>query len=193
MGLNDILEEFEAREQAPDITKARWYIVAAVALASASAGPDVTNVYKKAILGLSLEDQKLVQRRVKEAILKTSALYGIPRSLQALLPLFKTLKDDEIDHYGPRWEASQAEGPASSEVKKARYEKARSYFDIIWTPKVAQANRDLNFKYHPDLYYLNTQLNYEYYISEDAILDPIETQMCNVAALICCNCPVQAS
>lgn len=33
---------------------------------------------------------------------------------------------------------------------------------------------------------------YEWYISEDAILDNVETQMCNNAALICSNCPVQA-
>jgi len=43
-----------------------------------------------------------VQRRFKEAILKTSALYGIPRSLQALLALFANLRDEQIDHYGPR-------------------------------------------------------------------------------------------
>ena len=36
------------------------------------------------------------------------------------------------------------------------------------------------------------EMAYEWYISEDAILDNVETQMCNVAALICCNCPVQA-
>ena len=33
---------------------------------------------------------------------------------------------------------------------------------------------------------------YEWFISEDAILNNAETQMCNVAALICSNCPVQA-
>lgn len=74
----------------------------AVALAAASAGPEVPKLYKLAIQGLSLEEQKIVQRRLKEAILKTSCLYGVPRSLQALLPLFAILKDDEIDHYGPR-------------------------------------------------------------------------------------------
>ncbi|KDN64645.1 hypothetical protein CSUB01_04283 [Colletotrichum sublineola] len=166
MRLDDILEKLESQEQAADITKARWYIIAAVALTAASAGPDVTKVYKKVTRGLSLDAQKLVQRRVKEAILKTSALYDgkLPKQKAQLL-----------------WKC-----------EKARYEKARSYFDTIWTPKVAQANREHNFKYHhPDLYYLNTQLHYEYYISEDAILNPIETQTCNIAALICSNCPVQ--
>lgn len=54
-------------------------------------------------MSLGLEDEKIVQRRIKEAILKTSCLYGVPRSLQALLPLFEILSDDRIDHYGPRY------------------------------------------------------------------------------------------
>jgi hypothetical protein len=33
---------------------------------------------------------------------------------------------------------------------------------------------------------------YEWYFAEEAILSATETQMCNTAALICSNCPVQA-
>lgn len=32
-----------------------------------------------------------------------------------------------------------------------RQERARAYFDTLWTPDAAQANREKNFKYHPDL------------------------------------------
>lgn len=39
---------------------------------------------------------------------------------------------------------------------------------------------------------LNLKLIYEMHMSEDAILSPVETQMSNVAALICSKCPVQA-
>jgi hypothetical protein len=45
-------------------------------------------------------------------------------------------------------------------------------------------------KYNPDL--LNLKYPYEFYFSEPTILSPVETQMCNAAALICSNCPVQA-
>lgn len=79
------------------------YIPKATALAAANAGTDVPELYRLATRNLQPEQQKLVQRRFKEAILKGSVLYGIPRSLQALLPLFATLKDEEIDHYGPRY------------------------------------------------------------------------------------------
>lgn len=39
---------------------------------------------------------------------------------------------------------------------------------------------------------LNLETIYEHWISEDSILNPIETQMCNVAAIICSNAPLQA-
>ena len=107
-----------------------------------------------------------IQRRLKEAILKTSPLYGIPRSLQALFPLFNVLPEDEIDHFGPRYDAlnvwwntwlpivlrrSRWESRGSKEAAQARKEKARAYFDTLWTPVAAQANRDQLFKYQPDL------------------------------------------
>lgn len=40
---------------------------------------------------------------------------------------------------------------------------------------------------------LNLEMIYQWHFSEDTILNAIETQMCNVAALICSSCPVQAT
>jgi hypothetical protein len=74
----------------------------ASSLAAAGAGSDVPELYHLAVAGLSLEDEKIVQRRIKEAILKTSILHGFPKALQALLPLFSIIKDDAINHYAPR-------------------------------------------------------------------------------------------
>lgn len=39
----------------------------------------------------------------------------------------------------------------SGQSQAYRQERARKYFDILWTPLAAQANRDKNFKYQPDL------------------------------------------
>lgn len=36
-------------------------------------------------------------------------------------------------------------------LQKAREEKARAYFDVIWTPELAEKNRQMNLKYQPDL------------------------------------------
>lgn len=74
----------------------------AVALAACSASHEIPSLYRLATKGLDLEKQKLVQRRLKEALLKSQPFYGSPKGLQAQLALFKELKDEEIDHYGPR-------------------------------------------------------------------------------------------
>lgn len=37
-----------------------------------------------------------------------------------------------------------------------------------------------------------TQMTLEWYVAEDGILDFVETEMINSAALICSNCPTQA-
>ncbi|KAH7146504.1 hypothetical protein EDB81DRAFT_883912 [Dactylonectria macrodidyma] len=187
MELINILKKFRDAEVDTDITCANWYTVAAAAMAAASAGPDVPKVYELATEGLSLEKKMLAQRRLKEAILKTSCLYGVPRSLQALLPLFATIPDNEIDHYGPRFETVH-----SVPAQQVREEKATKYFDTIWGEEAANVHRERNHKYQPDLYLLNLEMIYQWYFSEDTILNPIETQMCNASALICSNCPVQA-
>jgi len=39
---------------------------------------------------------------------------------------------------------------------------------------------------------LCAMMPYEWFVSEDAILSNVETQLCTTAALICASCPVQA-
>lgn len=73
-----------------------------VSLAAACAGGEVVKLYRHVCEGLPLDEQKLVQRRIKEALIRTGHLYGTPKVIQALFPLFQDLKDEEIDQYGPR-------------------------------------------------------------------------------------------
>jgi hypothetical protein len=74
----------------------------ASAMAASSCGNDSIILYQLATEGLKLEDELIVQRRIKEAILKESALFGVPRCLQFLIPVFHELEDDHIDTYAPR-------------------------------------------------------------------------------------------
>ena len=76
----------------------------AASLAAVQAGPDVLELYRFVTKDLEKSQRLLVQRRFKEAILKTGPLCGLPRSMQALLPLFAILPDDEIDTFSPRLE-----------------------------------------------------------------------------------------
>lgn len=115
-------------------------------MAASSCGSDSVKLYKVATEGLELQDELIVQRRIKEAILKESALFGVPRCLQFLIPIFHSLEDDHIDRFAPRYDSL---GDASAQ--KTRQEKGHAYFDVIWTPELAEKNRALNFKHSPDL------------------------------------------
>ncbi|KAJ4996568.1 hypothetical protein K4K48_008327 [Colletotrichum sp. SAR 10_66] len=179
MSLTDLLVEFRDLEASTDVAKSTWYIVAASALAAAGAGSDTIELYRLATEGLTLELEKLVQRRIKEAILKTSCLYGVPKSLQALLPLWDSLPDSHVDHYGPRRNSFEAAANTSKESEEAREARGQKYFDTLWGREAAQFHRDRNFKYQPDLYLLNLKMIYEWHFSEDSILGAVETQMSN--------------
>ncbi|KAJ5174151.1 uncharacterized protein N7482_000028 [Penicillium canariense] len=183
----EFLQAFRDRENEPQIVKAKWYIVAATALTAACAGDQVPALYHLATEGLTIEERKIVQRRIKEAILKGGMLYGVPRLADALGPLGKVIPPDEMDHYGPR-----SERPRTKEEEEKRAARGKRYFETLWTPAVAQAESERVAASHPDNYLLSLKLHYEYWISEDAILGPIETQMCNAALLICNRSPVQA-
>ncbi|EOD43912.1 putative carboxymuconolactone decarboxylase protein [Neofusicoccum parvum UCRNP2] len=161
--------------------------MAASGLAAANAGHQIPDLYRMATAGLSIQDSKIVQRRIKEAILKCAILYGIPRSGQALGPLYRILGDDEIDDFSPR---SEVAGSREADERRAR--RGREYFDTLWTPVGAEEMRNRVRKYHPDHQLVNMTIIYEHWVSEDAILSNVETQMCNTVALECIDSPVQA-
>lgn len=95
--------------------------------------------------------------------------------------------------------------------EQRRAQRGRKYFDTLWgSPEGGQAHRDRACKYYPDVCMsgmpatnlsvaadlstdlLNIKTNYELWMSEDAILSDVETQLCNLALLICNNSPQQA-
>ncbi|KAH6988270.1 AhpD-like protein [Ilyonectria sp. MPI-CAGE-AT-0026] len=176
----DLLFGFRDRENEPNPLKA------AGALAGAGVGEGVLALYRAATAELELEQAKLVQRRLKEAILKSTVFIGVPRAAVATGALNSSLTDEEIDGYGPRYETYG--DMAESERRAAR---GKEFFDTIWTPAGAARVRETLLKHHPDAYICNQKLIYEYYIAENRILGDVETELVAIAALITMNCPNQ--
>ncbi|KAF2796693.1 hypothetical protein K505DRAFT_237085 [Melanomma pulvis-pyrius CBS 109.77] len=181
------ISAFRAREGKIDIKNAIWYAAAAAGLAATEQGQHMPELYRLATDGLPLEDRKIVQRRIKEAVLKGVILYGVPRSAQALGPLYEILTDEEIDTYGPRY----VDSIVSKDKDTKRIERGRKYFDTLWTPISADQMRRQILKYNTDSHFC-LELLYEHYVSEDGILSPIETQICYATLLTCYNAPTQA-
>ncbi|KAH6971266.1 hypothetical protein BKA56DRAFT_661156 [Ilyonectria sp. MPI-CAGE-AT-0026] len=186
----DFLLEFRDHERQRDLNQQVWYIVGAVALTACNQGARVTELYQSATQDLPLEDKKVIQRRIKEAILKSSPLTGMPRALRALLPLYESISDDEIDNYAPR--IAVLEGPDATAAVKQIEARAQDYFSTIAGPGVADKLRGLFAKHQPDLYLIGFKWIYEYWFSEDAILSRVETQMCTATANACTDAPNEA-
>ncbi|KAM0078882.1 hypothetical protein ACKRZS_008748 [Fusarium odoratissimum] len=185
--LADLLAEFRKAEADCDAIHAKWYLAAAVTLAASSAGDRVPDLYHLAVADLPLDQDKIVQRRIKEALLKTSILMGLPKTLQSLVPLYRCMTKNKIDAYGPRTEAV-----GSAEAAQAREERAQHHFDMLWTPDAARVHKEFLLENQPDAYLLCQKWGYEYWFSEDAILSLRETQICTTAAIMCVNSPTQA-
>ncbi|KAG5742951.1 hypothetical protein H9Q69_005575 [Fusarium xylarioides] len=124
--LAELFADFRKSEADCDALHAKWYLVAAVALAASSAGDRVPDLYRLAVADLPLDQEKIVQRRIKEALLKTSILMGLPKALQSLVPLYRCMTEDKVDTYGPRTEAL-----GSAEATKAREERTQQHFDML--------------------------------------------------------------
>ncbi|KAG7413543.1 hypothetical protein LZL87_011901 [Fusarium oxysporum] len=143
--LVELLADFHKAEADCDAIHAKWYLAAAVALAGSSAGDKLPDLYHLAVADLPLDQEKIVQRRIKEALLKTSILMGLPKTLQSLVPLFLCMTNDKIDAYGPRTEAL-----GSVEATKAREERAQHHFDMLWTPDAARVHKEFLLENQPD-------------------------------------------
>ncbi|KAF5708812.1 hypothetical protein FGLOB1_6180 [Fusarium globosum] len=100
--LVDLFADFRKAEADCDAIHAKWYLAAAVALAASSAGDRVPDLYHLAVVDLPLDQEKIVQRRIKEALLKTSILMGLLKALQSLVPLYRCMTEDKVNVYGPR-------------------------------------------------------------------------------------------
>ena len=74
----------------------------ASALIGAGEGEHVLSLYRSATRDLPLEKAKLVQRRLKEAILKSTIFAGVPRTAAATRMFYQDLSDEELDCFAPR-------------------------------------------------------------------------------------------
>lgn len=194
----EILADFTKRENlaaaaaARDVSESMSLNVMVVSLAAASAGAEVVKLYRHVCTGLDMDAQKRVQRRIKEALIKTGHLYGTPKVIQTLFPLFQDLKDEEIDHYGPRYSSINASFPTAALQPAQRALAASEFFTNLWgSAETAQKNLEFNLKYCPDLHFLVT-MNLTWLVSEPEIFSPAETCMLNGAAMICSRSGTQA-
>ncbi|KAF4435218.1 carboxymuconolactone decarboxylase [Fusarium acutatum] len=184
----DFLEKYRQAESDIDITEQTWYLAAAAALAGANVGARQPDLYRLATKDLPVEKELIVQRRIKEVILKLTLMIGNPRSLGSLIPLFGAFKPDVVDLFGPRTEEQ-----GDTEALERRKKRAADHFATLWSPDAARSNNEILKKNHTDAHLLLAEWGYAWWFSEDRILSLVETQIALAGGITLSNAPMQAT
>ncbi|CAM1505009.1 Fc.00g106460.m01.CDS01 [Cosmosporella sp. VM-42] len=154
-----------------------WYCIAACSFAASNKGQYVADVFKEAIKDRQddFEYHKHVLKRIKEGLLKTGIIYGIPRVINAFRALIKALPSPESN------ETSSIRNHISvpAETGKRGEEYMRNIFRADLDPFLATMDQ-----YWPDLRTLVVTYIYGYYQSDTSILDSITTSQLNIASLV---------
>ncbi|GAB7356843.1 hypothetical protein MBLNU459_g7717t1 [Dothideomycetes sp. NU459] len=186
-----LLNKFQTKPSPPGTEVTTWYCVASCALACSNAGSWVPNVYQIATEGLSAVERRKVLGRMFESLLKGAPLYGIPRLLNAFYPLAKAVgADDEmlaLEDGAPVLSLRQSE---SYRNMLDHTERGMKYFRNIYREET-DAILEPMYRLAPDIKQFSVNLEYGSYMSENAILSPIETSQVTLASLLPLDVPTQ--
>ncbi|KAH7162098.1 hypothetical protein B0J13DRAFT_632930 [Dactylonectria estremocensis] len=154
-----------------------WYCIAACSFAASNQGRYVADVFTQAI-SLRQEDHeyhKHVLKRIKEGLLKTGIIFGIPRVINAFRALIKAIPSPESNETSSI--RNHITFPADTNERGLEY--MRNIFRADLGPFLGTMD-----KHWPDLRTLVVTYIYGYYQSDTSILDAITTSQLNIATLV---------
>ncbi|CAK7212834.1 hypothetical protein SCUCBS95973_001595 [Sporothrix curviconia] len=154
-----------------------WYCIAACAFAASNQGSYVADVYRAAIQSRpgDTAHQHHVLKRIKEGLIKTSAIYGIPRVINAFRALITALSSPEANETSSV--RLHIERPADTDERGIAY--MRNIFRADLDPFLQTMDT-----YWPDLRTLVVTTIYGYYQSDTSVLDAVTTSQLNIATLV---------
>ncbi len=176
--------------QHPQLPKNTWYFIAAVTLTVINRPDEIPIIYKHALDHVTIQcegqvklDEELkVLRRMREALLKTSAVTGAPKVINACLALKEATPkhlqdiDGDISTTGRRVDISEV--PSSQVLQKGQ-----DFFDKVYGKISSRVTRMMNSSGTEDLD-LIAKLMYGFILSNTTLLDQAETSYVLIAALI---------
>ncbi|KAI0168120.1 AhpD-like protein [Pestalotiopsis sp. NC0098] len=175
----------------PVLPQHSWYIIAASALTILNRPDEIAKVYSFAIehgshgaeAAPSPEDRLAISRRIREALIKTSAVGGLPKTINALLSLKQVTPAELIDEPGssssPTGRLGDIHDVPSSEI----LERGRVFFDKIYGKIAKHVMGQMDRSGTEDLGLL-ARLEYGHVLSNTRVLSPTETSFVLIAGLI---------
>ncbi|KAB5539477.1 hypothetical protein GE09DRAFT_1290569 [Coniochaeta sp. 2T2.1] len=160
----------------------KWYCIASCAFTACNQPKYVATIFAVATEDHhdDVEYQKLVLRRMKESLLKTSIIYGIPRLINAFRALVRLVPSPSL------WEPSPSSPPtprSQTLVPSTLDPRALTYMRTIFRSDLDPFLGVMD-SYWPDLRTLVVTTIYGYYQSDLSVLGALETSMLNIASLM---------
>ncbi|KAM5351011.1 hypothetical protein ACJ41O_003734 [Fusarium nematophilum] len=154
-----------------------WYCIAVCSFAASNKGQYVAHVFREAIRPRpdDIEYHRHVSRRIKEGLLKTGIIYGIPRLINAFRSLVKALPSPSSNDTSST--RNHIATPADTNDRGIAY--MRNIFRADLDPFLESMDT-----YWPDLRTLVVTYIYGYYQSDTAVLDAVTTSQLNIATLV---------
>ncbi|KAK8101226.1 uncharacterized protein PG998_007364 [Apiospora kogelbergensis] len=166
----------------PNVPPHCWYLVVATALSVLNQPHGIRDVYKYEVDQCGEGDSLFVLRRMREALIKASAISGVPKTINALYSLREVTPSQLLD--GP-------ETPSPTERQRDIYEtppaeilgRGQTFFDSIYGKIARRVMGKLDRSGTQDLG-LTARLVYGYLLSNTKVLSARETSFVMVAGLI---------
>ncbi|KAG7417804.1 Uncharacterized protein Forpe1208_v004067 [Fusarium oxysporum f. sp. rapae] len=174
----------------PNLPRDTWYFITATTLSALNRPDELPEVFKNAMGegsdttgdGVpSRDDQLRISRRFREALLKASAVGGMPKSINALMSLKSATPEDLQDETGTGTSIRHKDiyDTAPTQV----LERGQAFFEAIYGKISRRIMGQLDRSGAPDLGLL-ARLTYGYVLSNTDVLTQAETSFVLIASLI---------
>ncbi|KAL0947584.1 hypothetical protein HGRIS_013673 [Hohenbuehelia grisea] len=176
----------EAASNADAVLQNPWYIAAAVAFSGGGHTPGVISVFQSALEELrskqcSIEQQKLLANRVRDALFKSGLTTGYPKAIESLIALHQVMPVELR-------EPSMMRDPGTSIEQYAS--DGAVLFKQVYGESAGPVQQALNDAY-PDLGWFSNTVGYGLTYGFTSLLSPLETSYVLVSALISVDAPRQ--
>ncbi|KAF5018718.1 hypothetical protein F66182_9277 [Fusarium sp. NRRL 66182] len=175
----------------PNLPPNTWYFIAATTLSALNRPAELPKVFRCAIEGNSdafeegtpSQDEQLhISKRLREALLKASAVGGLPKTINALFALKTATPERLLDESGADESSSRYRDIYDTPPSQV-LERGQNFFNSIYGKISRRIMGQMDRSGAPDLGLL-ARLTYGYVLSNTDVLTPAETSFVLIASLI---------
>ncbi|KAK0123752.1 hypothetical protein ONS95_008759 [Cadophora gregata] len=179
-----LFEAIETKFPHKTVGEDAWYLVALSALVGVEpehAAYLYTYLINKSQFSTA-ESRQILVRRLREALVKNVALQGVCKPLEALFSFAKLEQPEDKDYTFSRekWQA----GPET-------LERGNAWLNTIYKDNLSTSTSP--FAAHKDFEFISRQITYGFYLSDHSILEPVETELVTLAAIMIQNLPLETA